>query len=269
MQRQSNMGKPLSFADGSAPYLADAPITTFAVPHAQQRRPVHDHVASLDATTAAAFPPSATGWSRSVEDLNVPVGLIQASYDVVPSKTGNTAMADRCALRHHVVPLQPYASRPSSGTRREQRRRRQLPTQTDHMISEWRNEWACHPAVWIVQLPATKWTASRIAQSECRRQCQHLPVSPAPSGRQPAASDRQIPVGIRSGIGQGSSTASRSSTPVGSGADVVRLRRTSWSTLPRGYGLMTADGLRRPIPDRYSDRQIRHCDGDAVATRSK
>jgi sialate O-acetylesterase len=166
---QSNMDMRLDEADESAPYIADAPnrnIRLFLMKAGNGPSTTTWQAAS--ATTAAAF--SAVGYWTGLElskKLNVPIGLIQATHDGTnisewQTTNGGTG-ADYLAM---VKPVQPYAVKAIGWYQGESNGGDSAyETKLTAMISEWRTGWGQQTLPFgIVQLPAQKWTTSRLAQ---------------------------------------------------------------------------------------------------------
>ena len=169
MSGQSNMGFPLSNANDSAPYIADAAnhnIRLFRM--IAGNGPSTSSWQISDSTTADDF--SAVGYWAGLElskKLNVPVGLIQATHDGTnisewETSNGGTG-ADYIAM---VKAIQPFAIRGIGWYQGESNGGdAAYETKLRDMISQWRTDWS-RPDVpfGIVQLPATKWTTARVAQ---------------------------------------------------------------------------------------------------------
>ncbi|HJQ31948.1 MAG TPA: sialate O-acetylesterase [Pyrinomonadaceae bacterium] len=169
MSGQSNMGFPLSNANDSAPYIADAAnhnIRLFRM--TAGNGPATSTWQISDPTTADDF--SAVGYWAGLElskKLNVPVGLIQATHDGTnisewETSNGGTG-ADYLAM---VKAIQPFAVRGIGWYQGESNGGdAAYETKLRDMISQWRTDWN-RPDVpfGIVQLPSTKWTTARLAQ---------------------------------------------------------------------------------------------------------
>lgn len=171
---QSNMGRPLSSADGSAPYIADAPnhnIRLFRM--TAGNGPATASWTTADATTAANF--SAVGYWMGLDlsySLNVPIGLIQATHDGTGidhwQHTNGGSGDDYDAM---VKSIQPFAIRGVAWYQGESNGGdAAYQTKLTDMIAEWRADWQL-PALpfGIVQLTAQKWTAARLAQFNVSR----------------------------------------------------------------------------------------------------
>jgi sialate O-acetylesterase len=205
---QSNMGKPLSYADGSAPYIADAGnhnLRFFRMWNGTV--PSETAWQISDPTTAADF--SAVCYFMGLdlaEDLDAPVGLIQASYDgSAIAEWEHTSGGTGEYYDAMVVPLQPYAIKGVLWYQGESNGGDvSYEPKLTSMIAEWRGDWEL-PALpfGIVQLPATKWNAARIAQfnvSQTVADTYLVVTSDLPGSKQlhPTA---KYEVGIRSSIG--------------------------------------------------------------------
>jgi sialate O-acetylesterase len=166
---QSNMGKPLSYADGSAPYIADAGnhnIRLFQMTAGNGPGTTTWQISS--STTAANF--SAVGYWMGLdlsEDRNVPIGLIQATHDGTAISNweltdGGTGV-DYTNMVKAIEPLAVrgvlwYQGESNGGDSSYQ-------TELTDMINEWRSDWGLlNLPFGIVQLPATKWNTAEIAQ---------------------------------------------------------------------------------------------------------
>jgi sialate O-acetylesterase len=158
---QSNMGKPLSYADDSASYIADAAnhnIRLFFM--AKGMGPEDSSWKVSNSTTAAGF--SAVGYWTGYEistRLNVPVGLIQATYDGTgigawQTTNGGTG-EDYIAM---VKPCQPYAIRAVCWYQGESNGGDlAYATKLTALINEWRTDWGLPNLPFgIVQLPSQK-----------------------------------------------------------------------------------------------------------------
>ena len=171
---QSNMGKPLSYADGSAPYIADAGnhnIRLFRM--IAGNGPATSSWTVADSTTAANF--SAVGYWMGLDlsyALNVPIGLIQATHDGTNisewQHTNGGTGADYDAM---VKAIQPFAIRGVAWYQGESNGGDSAyETKLTDMLAEWRGDWALPSLPFgIVQLPAQKWTTARMAQYNVSR----------------------------------------------------------------------------------------------------
>lgn len=166
---QSNMGWKLTSSDNSASYIADAgnqDLHFFRMHNDQVPRDVSWQASNP--TTAADF--SAVCYWMGLDltqRFGVPVGLIQASYDGSAieewehSNGGTGVHYDAM-----IVPLQPFAV---AGVLWYQGESNGGDTSYEPkltaMLSEWRAGWGqSNLPFGIVQLPATKWNAARLAQ---------------------------------------------------------------------------------------------------------
>ena len=169
MSGQSNMGLPLSQANDSAPYIADAGnhnIRLFRM--TAGNGPSTSSWQISDSTTADDF--SAVGYWAGLElskKLGVPVGLIQATHDGTnisewETSNGGTG-ADYLAM---VKAIQPFAIRGVGWYQGESNGGdAAYETKLRDMITQWRTDWNRPDLPFgIVQLPAAKWTAARVAQ---------------------------------------------------------------------------------------------------------
>ncbi|HSU53622.1 MAG TPA: sialate O-acetylesterase [Candidatus Dormibacteraeota bacterium] len=166
---QSNMGKPLSYADGSAPYIADAAnhnIRLFKM--IAGNGPATTTWQISTSTNADDF--SAVGYWMGLdlsEKLNVPIGLIQATHDGTSidhwEHTDGGTGDDYDAMVRAIMPFAIkgvawYQGESNGGDSNYQ-------TELTDMLNEWRTDWAISPLPFgIIQLPAQKWTTARIAQ---------------------------------------------------------------------------------------------------------
>jgi sialate O-acetylesterase len=204
---QSNMGKSLSYADGSAPYIADAPnhnIRLFRM--TANNGPATTTWQISNSTTAAAF--SAVGYWAGLDlsqDLGVPIGLVQATLDgsdIAEWEHSNGGTGD--AYDAMVAPIQPfvvkgvlwYQGESNGGDAGYQ-------TKLTAMIAEWRGAWGSTLPFGIVQLPASKWSTAKIAQLNVSQSVANtflVVTSDLPGGNQLHPTVK-YPVGIRSSIG--------------------------------------------------------------------
>jgi len=166
---QSNMGKPLSYADGSAPYISDAGnhnIRLFRMIAGNGPGTTTWQVCS--SSNADDF--SAVGYWFGLdlsEDLNVPIGLIQATHDgtsIDHWEHSSSGIGDDYDAM--VKAIQPFAVKgvvwyqgeSNGGDSAYQ-------TELTSMINEWRADWSLPNLPFgIVQLPSTKWTTAELAQ---------------------------------------------------------------------------------------------------------
>ncbi len=250
---QSNMGKPLSFADDSAPYIADAPNHDLHL----FRMTAGDSPATTtwqlsDATTAADF--SAVCYWMGLdltETLGVPVGLIQATVDgSAISEWQHTSGGTGEAYDAMVAPLQPFAIRgvlwyqgESNGGDVE------YGLKLTSLIGEWRADWGLATLPFgIIQLPATKWVAARLAQLEVSQTVPntYLVVTSDLPGSKLLHPTAKYPVGIRSSIGARGAVYGEPieySGPIPAPTSYVSGRTVVVQYSHLGDGLMTADGL--------------------------
>jgi sialate O-acetylesterase len=205
---QSNMGKPLSYADGSSPYIADAGnhnIRLFQM--IAGNGPSTTNWTISTSTTAANF--SAVGYWMGLdlsEKFNVPIGLIQATHDGTSidhwEHTDGGTGDDYDAMVKAIQPLAIkgvawYQGESNGGDSAYQ-------TELTDMINEWRADWGISPLPFgIIQLPAQKWTTARIAQFRVSQTVSNtylVVTSDLPGGSQlhPTA---KYDVGIRCSIG--------------------------------------------------------------------
>jgi sialate O-acetylesterase len=205
---QSNMGKPLSYADNSAPYISDAgnhDIRLFQM--TAGNGPATSSWQISNSTTAANF--SAVGYWFGLdlqEDMNVPVGLIQATHDGTAishwEHTDGGTGDDYDAM---VKAIQPFAVKgvlwyqgESNGGDASYQK------ELTDMIGEWRSDWGLSALPFgVVQLPSSKWTIARIAQLHTVETVAHtylVVTSDLPNSDQLHPTDK-YPVGIRSSIG--------------------------------------------------------------------
>lgn len=166
---QSNMGKPLSYADGSAPYIADAGnhnIRLFRMTGGSGPGTTTWQVST--STNADDF--SAVGYFMGLdlsEDLNVPIGLIQATHDgtaISHWEHSNGGTGDDYDAM--VKAIQPFAVKGVAWYQGESNGGDgAYQTKLTDMIAEWRGDWGLPNLPFgIVQLPATKWTTAELAQ---------------------------------------------------------------------------------------------------------
>lgn len=166
---QSNMGKPLSYADGSAPYIADAGnhnIRLFKMIAGNGPSTTTWQVST--STNANNF--SAVGYWMGLdlsEDLNVPIGLIQATHD--GTAISNWELTDGGTgvdYTNMVKTIQPFAVKGVAWYQGESNGGdSSYQTELTDMINEWRSDWGLlNLPFGIVQLPATKWNTAEIAQ---------------------------------------------------------------------------------------------------------
>jgi sialate O-acetylesterase len=205
---QSNMGKPLSYADGSAPYIADAPnhdVRLFRM--TANNGPATTTWQISNATTAASF--SAVCYFMGLdlsEDMNVPVGLIQATLDGSDiadwehNNGGSGASYDAM-----VRPIQPLAVKGVAWYQGESNGGdAAYEVKLTAMIAEWRNDWGFAALPFgIVQLPATKWSTAKLAQYEVTQAVPNTflaVTADLPGGNQLHPTAKYL-VGMRTSIG--------------------------------------------------------------------
>jgi len=205
---QSNMGWKLTSSDNSAPYVADAGNHDLSL-----FRMHNDMVPSgatwQDSTSSTAAEFSAVCYWMGLDltqSLGVPVGLIQASVDGSAidewyHSGGGSGVHYDAMLK----PLMPFAIKAVLWYQGESNGGDAgYGADLAAMIAEWRSDWGA-PALpfGIVQLPATKWSASRLGQYNVVRTDQNaflIVTHDLPGGSQlhPTA---KYEVGIRSAIG--------------------------------------------------------------------
>jgi sialate O-acetylesterase len=205
---QSNMGKPLSYADGSAPYIADAAnhnIRLFRM--IAGNGPATSSWQISTSTNADDF--SAVGYWMGLdlsEDLNVPIGLIQATHDgTAISHWEHTDGGTGDDYDNMVKAIQPFAIKGVAWYQGESNGGdAAYQTELTDMINQWRSDWALPNLPFgIIQLPATKWETARMAQLNVSLTVANtylVITSDLPGGNQlhPTA---KYPVGMRSSIG--------------------------------------------------------------------
>jgi sialate O-acetylesterase len=205
---QSNMGRALNTADGSAPYIADAgnhPLRFF-----------HMHNSDLPATTTWQLSSSSTASGFSAvcyfmgldlsEALGVPIGLVQASFD--GSAIEEWQHSGGGTGEHYdamVVPLLPFALKGVLWYQGESNGgESSYGEKLAAMIGEWRADFALSSLPFgIVQLPATKWKAARLGQYEVAQTVSNtfLVVTHDLPGSNQLHPTAKYPVGIRSSVG--------------------------------------------------------------------
>lgn len=250
---QSNMGKPLSYADGSAPYIADAGnhnLRLFRMTGGSG--PSTTTWQTSNPTTAASF--SAVCYWMGLDlsfDLGVPIGLIQATDDGSNiSEWQHTNGGTGVAYDAMVAPIQPlaikavlwYQGESNGGDVNYQ-------TKLTDMLAEWRGAWAL-PALpfGIVQLPAAKWTAARSAQYNVSRIVANtylVVTSDLPGSTQLHPTAKYL-VGMRSSIGARGAVYGEPvefSGPVPAPTSYVSGRTVVLDLAHVGNGLSTSDGL--------------------------
>jgi len=205
---QSNMGRSLSSADGSAPYIAAAAnhnLRLFRM--TANNGPATTSWQVSNSTTAASF--SAVCYWMGLDlsqDLDVPIGLVQATLDGSDiSEWQHTNGGSGEAYDIMVASIQPFAVKGVLWYQGESNGGdvNYQPKLTD-MIAEWRGDWGAGSLPFgIVQLPASKWTASRIAQFNVSQTVAdtYLAVTHDLPGGNQLHPTTKYPVGIRSSIG--------------------------------------------------------------------
>ena len=250
---QSNMDMTLNEAAESAPYIADAPnrnIRLFLMKAGNGPATTTWKVA--DSTTAAAF--SAVGYWTGLElskKLNIPIGLIQATHDGTNisewQTTNGGSGSDYLAM---VKPIQPLAIKGIGWYQGESNGGdAAYETKLTAMISEWRTDWGATLPFGIVQLPASKWTAARIAQYNVTQKVAStflVVTHDLPGSSQLHPTAKKL-VGMRMGLGARATVygeAIEYSGPV----PALALSSISGNTITLGFthvgnGLTTSDGL--------------------------
>lgn len=205
---QSNMGKPLSYADGSAAYIADAgnhDIRFFQM--VGGAGPATTNWTICNSTTAAGF--TAVGYWMGLdlsEDLNVPIGLIQATHDgTAISHWELTDGGTGDDYTNMVKAIQPFAVKGVAWYQGESNGGDSAyQTELTDMINEWRGDWGLPNLPFgIVQLPAAKWNTAEIAQFNVSQTVSNtylVVTSDLPGGNRLHPTDK-YPVGIRLSIG--------------------------------------------------------------------
>src|SRR5690348_12480365 len=205
---QSNMGKPLSYADGSAPYIADAGnhnIRFFQM--VGGNGPATTNWTLSTSSTAASF--SAVGYWLGLdlsEDLNVPIGLIQATHDgTAISHWELTDGGTGDDYTNMVRAIQPYAVRGVAWYQGESNGGdSSYQKELTDMINEWRGDWGlANLPFGIIQLPATKWNTAEFAQFNVSQTVSNtylVVTSDLPGSSQLHPTAKYL-VGMRSSIG--------------------------------------------------------------------
>jgi sialate O-acetylesterase len=205
---QSNMGKPLSYADGSATYIADAAnhnIRLFRM--IAGNGPATTTWQISTSTNADDF--SAVGYWMGLdlsEDLNVPIGLIQATHDgtsIDHWEHSSSGIGDDYDAM--VKAIQPFAVKGVAWYQGESNGGdAAYQGKLTSMINEWRADWALPNLPFgIVQLPSTKWETARIAQANVSLTLANtflVVTSDLPGGNQLHPTVK-YPVGMRCSIG--------------------------------------------------------------------
>lgn len=248
---QSNMGKPLSYADNSAPYISDAPnhdIRLFRM--IAGNGPSTSSWTLSDSTSASNF--SAVGYWFGLdlsEDLNVPIGLIQATHDGTSidhwEHTDGGTGDDYDAM---VKAIQPFAIKgvlwyqgeSNGGDSAYQ-------AKLTDMLGEWRSDWTLSALPFgIIQLPSTKWTTAELAQYNVVQTVANtflVVIHDLPGSSQLHPTAKYL-VGMRSSIGARGFVYGE---PIEYAGPVPSTRSTSGSTVTvtythAGNGLFTSNG---------------------------
>ncbi len=252
---QSNMGKPLSYADNSAPYIADAGnhnIRLFQM--VAGNGPATTNWTISTSSTAARF--SAVGYWMGLdlsEDLNVPIGLIQATHDgtaisqweVTDGGTGDDYISMVKAIQPFAIKGVAWYQGESNGGDSSYR------TELTDMINEWRSDWNLPNLPFgIIQLPSSKWNTAEFAQLNVSQNVANtylVVTSDLPGGNQlhPTA---KYPVGMRCSIGARGSVYGEAIEYSGPVRQLYPGSFVSGSTVVAnfthvGNGLITGDGL--------------------------
>jgi len=166
---QSNMGWKLTSSDGAAPYIAAAGSHDLSL-----FRMHNDGVPSTsswqDATPSTAADFSAVCYWMGLdlsESLDVPVGLIQATFDGSAIQEWQHAGGGSGVHYDAMVrPLMPFAVKGVLWYQGESNGGDAgYGADLAAMIAEWRSDWGLVGLPFgIVQLPAAKWSASRLGQ---------------------------------------------------------------------------------------------------------
>jgi sialate O-acetylesterase len=249
---QSNMGRPLSSADGSAPYIADAPnhnLRLFRM--TANNGPATASWQISNASTAASF--SAVGYWMGLdlaESLDVPVGLIQATLDGSDiSEWQHTNGGTDDAYDAMVSPILPFALRGVAWYQGESNGgEAAYQTKLTAMIGEWRSDFGTTPLPFgIVQLPATKWSAAKLGQYNVSRTVADtflVVTADLPGGNQLHPTTK-YPVGIRTGVGARGAVygeAIEYSGPVPAASSFVSGNTVTVNYDHVGNGLTTSNG---------------------------
>ncbi len=272
---QSNMGKPLSYADNSASYISDAPnhnIRLFRMTGGNG--PSTTTWVVSNSTTAANF--SAVGYWMGLdfsEDMNVPIGLIQATHDGTAithwEHTDGGTGDDYDAM---VKAIQPFAIKGVAWYQGESNGGDSAyQTELTDMLGEWRGDWG-RPTLpfGIIQLPAQKWTTARLAQFNVVQTVAntYLVVTADLPGSSQLHPTAKYLVGIRCSIGARGSVYGESIEYAGPVPAAPPSTSTSGSTvtmtyLHTGNGLFTSDGL-APAPFTVLPTSGRSATGNGV-----
>jgi sialate O-acetylesterase len=205
---QSNMGKPLSYANNSASYIADSAnhnIRLFRM--IAGNGPSSSSWQVSTATNADDF--SAVGYWFGLdlsESLNIPLGLIQATHDgtsIDHWEHSSSGIGDDYDAM--VKAIQPFAVKgviwyqgeSNGGDGAYQ-------TKLTSMINEWRSDWGLAGLPFgIVQLPSTKWTTAELAQLNTTLNVANtwlVVTADLPGGNQLHPTEK-YPIGMRLSIG--------------------------------------------------------------------
>jgi sialate O-acetylesterase len=274
---QSNMGKPLSYADNSTSYISDAPnhnIRLFRMTAGSG--PATTTWTVSNATTAANF--SAVGYWMGLdlsEDLNVPIGLIQATHDGTSidhwQHTNGGTGDDYDAM---VKAIQPFAVKGVAWYQGESNGgdsayQKKL---TD-MLAEWRADWnLANLPFGIIQLPAQKWTTARLAQLAVTQTVANtflVVTADLPNSSQLHPTAKYL-VGIRTSIGARGAVYGENIEYAGPIPAPVPSTTTSGSTvlltyLHAGNGLFTSNGG-APGPFAVAPTTGRYSTGNGMIT---
>jgi len=205
---QSNMGWKLTSSDNSAPYIADAANHNLSL-FRMHNDSVPSGTSWQDSTSSTAADFSAVCYWMGLDlaqSLNVPVGLIQASFDgSAIAEWEHFAGGSGVHYDAMVKPLMPFAVKAVLWYQGESNGGDAgYGADLAAMIAEWRSDWGMPVLPFgIVQLPATKWSASRLGQYNVVKSDSNaflVVTHDLPGGSQlhPTA---KYEVGIRSAIG--------------------------------------------------------------------
>jgi sialate O-acetylesterase len=271
---QSNMGKPLSYADGSAPYIADAGnhnIRLFRMIAGNGPSTTTWQISA--STNADDF--SAVGYWMGLdlsEKFNVPIGLIQATHDGTSidhwEHTDGGTGDDYDAM---VASIEPFAVKGVAWYQGESNGGDSAyQTKLTDMINEWRADWGLPSLPFcIVQLPAQKWTTARVAQfNVCQTVANTFLVVtadlPGSSQLHPTA---KYDVGIRCSIGArgfvyGESIEYSGPVPAPYPSSTVSGSTVTINYTHLGNGLVTSSGA--PSPFQVAASTGRYASGTAA-----
>jgi sialate O-acetylesterase len=259
---QSNMGRPLSSANGSAPYIADAGNHNIRLFKMIAGNPPSGSVWQVSSsTTADDF--SAVGYWMGYELSrwlgNVPVGLIQATHDGTSiSQWSHFNGGNGSDYDAMVKAIQPFAIKGVAWYQGESDAGdapATYETKLTDMINEWRSDWALPNLPFgIVQLAGTASSSSsggaRLAQLHVSLNVPNtfLAVSSdLPGGNQLHPSEKK-PIGIRLGLGAratvyGDNIESSGPVRAASPASYVSGNTIILNFDHLGNGLVTGNGL--------------------------